>query len=163
MTITIAKNNSVKATDNCHNKLNPLNSTTMNRQEFKAISRIARKMHWHNKPVIEVCEIINQMVRNQQALELDCTGECDDYEETLLSIATWNNDYHSLIGYEHSLFLETMGITEEDYKAMQEYYDTVALQHGIEDAEYERECEEYEQALYEEYSWYIHARQMGWE
>ena len=23
--------------------------------------------------------------------------------------------------------------------------------------------EEYERALYEEYSWYIHARQMGWE
>lgn len=54
-------------------------------------------------------------------------------------------------------------MTLKDLKAMQEYYDTMALQHGIEDAEYEKECEEYEQALYEEYSWYIHARQMGWE
>lgn len=133
----------------------------MNKQEFKAISMIARKMNWHNKPVIEVCETINQMVRNQQALELDCIGECDDYEETLLSIATWNAD--TLIGYEHTLFLETMGITEEDYKAMQEYYDTVSFQHAIDDAEYEKECEEYEQALYEEYAWYTHARQMGWE
>ena len=145
----------------------------MNKNEFKAINKIAKKMNWHNKPVIEVCETINQMVRNQQALELDCIGECDSYAETLLSIATWNadkigstiyiNDYHSLIGYEHTLFLETMGITEEDYKAMQEYYDTVALQHAIEDAEYEIECEEYEQALYEEYAWYTHARQMDWE
>ena len=145
----------------------------MNKQEFKAISMIAKKMNWQNKPVIECMKTINQMVRNQQALELGCTGECDDYEETLLSIATWNadkigstiyiNDYHSLVDYEHTLFLETMGITEEDYKAMQEYYDTKALQHGIEDAEYERKCEEYEQALYEEYAWYIHARQMGWE
>ena len=49
-------------------------------------------------------------------------------------------------------------MTLEDLKAMQEYYDTVALQHGIDDAEYEKECEEYEQALYEEYSWYIQAR-----
>lgn len=145
----------------------------MNRQELKAINMIARKMNWQNKPVMECMKTINKMVRNQQALELDCIGECDDYEETLLSIATWNadkigstiyiNDYHSLIGYEHSLFLETMGITEEDYKAMQEYYDTVDFQHAINDAEYEKECEEYEQALYEEYSWYIHARQMGWE
>ena len=54
-------------------------------------------------------------------------------------------------------------MTLKDLKAMQEYYNTMALQHGIEDAEYEKECEEYEQALYEEYSWYIHARQMGWE
>ena len=54
-------------------------------------------------------------------------------------------------------------MTLEDLKAMQEYYDTVGFQHAIDDAEYEKECEEYEQALYEEYSWYIKARQMGWE
>ena len=140
----------------------------MNKQEFKAINMIARKMNWQNKPVIECMKTINQMVRNQQALELGCTGECDDYEETLLSIATWDankigSTYHSLVDYEYTMFLETMGITNSDYQAMLDYYDTVALQHGIEDAEYERECEEYEQALYEEYSWYIHARQMGWE
>ena len=50
-----------------------------------------------------------------------------------------------------------------DLRAMQEYYDSIAIQNGIEDIEYEQECEEYERALYEEYSWYIHARQMGWE
>ena len=49
-------------------------------------------------------------------------------------------------------------MTLADLCVMQEYYDTVALQHCIDDAEYEKECEEYEQALYEEYSWYIHAR-----
>lgn len=116
----------------------------MNKQEFKAISMIARKMNWQNKPVIEVCEIINQMVRNQQALELDCIGECDDYEETLLSIATWDaskvdstlhlNDYHSLVDYEYTMFLETMEITESDYQAMLDYYDNIAPK-DIEDDE----------------------------
>ena len=44
---------------------------------------------------------------------------------------------------------------------MQEYYASVAFQKNVDDIEYELECEEYEKALYEEYSWYIHARQMG--
>ena len=47
--------------------------------------------------------------------------------------------------------------------AMQEYYSSVAFQKNVDDIEYELECEKYEKALYEEYSWYIHARQMGWE
>ena len=82
----------------------------MNKNEFKAINMIARKMNWQNKPVIEVCEIINQMVRNQQALELDCCGVCDNYEETLLSIAALDIDrigstvivdrYQALIAWE---------------------------------------------------------------
>jgi len=64
----------------------------MNKNEFKAINMIAKKMNWQNKPVIEVCETINQMVMNAQALGLDCCGECDDYEDTLLSIAVWDTD-----------------------------------------------------------------------
>lgn len=54
-------------------------------------------------------------------------------------------------------------ISIDDLRAMQEYYDSIAIQNSIEDIEYEQECEEYERALYEEYSWYVHARQMGWE
>lgn len=64
----------------------------MNKQEFKAISMIAKKMNWQNKPVECVIETINQMVMNDQALGLDCCGECDDFEETLLSIALWDTD-----------------------------------------------------------------------
>ena len=60
-------------------------------------------------------------------------------------------------------FCQENCLSIEDLHAMEEYYNTVAIQHNIDDVEYERECEEYEQALYEEYSWYIHARQMGWE
>ena len=64
----------------------------MNKQELQAICLIVNKLGWNDRPVTEVCNNINQMVRNQQALELDCVGECGDFEETLLSIATWNVD-----------------------------------------------------------------------
>ena len=100
----------------------------MNKAEFKAISIIADKLNWHNKPVMEVCEIIKQMVRNQQALELDTVGECDDPEETLLSIALWDHDkivstqyvsdYESLVMWGVECFCEDMGITSKDFSAM---------------------------------------------
>ena len=95
----------------------------MNKQEFKAISMIARKMNWQNKPVVNVLETINQMVRNQQSLELDTVGECDDGEETLLSIALWDkdkitstmyvNDYESLVMWGVECFKEDMGLDSE--------------------------------------------------
>lgn len=100
----------------------------MNKAEFKAISIIADKLNWHNKPVTEVCETIKQMVRNQQALELDTVGECDDDEETLLSIALWEHDkivstmyvsdYESLVMWGVECFCEDMGITSKDFSAM---------------------------------------------
>lgn len=100
----------------------------MNKQEFKAISMIAKKMNWQNKPVMEVCNTINQMVRNQQALELDTVGECDDFEETLLSIALWDkdkitstmyvSDYTSLVMWGVQVFCDDMGITTKDFSAM---------------------------------------------
>lgn len=81
----------------------------MNKQEFKAIQTIANKMNWQHKPVSEVCDTIKKMVRNQQSLELDTVGECDDFEETLLSIALWDvekitstmyvSDYFSLANW----------------------------------------------------------------
>ena len=102
-----------------------------NKAELKAMQIIADKLNWH-KPAYETVETITKMVSNQQAMELDCIGECDDFEETLLSIALWDadkigstlfiNDYHSLVNYKFNLFLEDMGITDEDYKAMLNYY-----------------------------------------
>ena len=102
-----------------------------NKAELVAMQMIADKMNWH-KPVDETVETICKMVSNQQALELDCIGECDGFEETLLSIALWDadkigstlfvNDYYALVNYKYNLFLEDMGLTDSDYKAMLDYY-----------------------------------------
>ena len=78
----------------------------MNKAEFKAIKMIAEKLNWQAVNF----ETIKQMIRNQQALELDCVGECDDDEVTLLSLATqnvekiastmWVSSYHDLVLYD---------------------------------------------------------------
>ena len=106
-----------------------------NKAELTAMQMIASKLNWH-KPAYETVETITKMVHNQQAMELDCVGECDDFEETLLSLSLWDadkigstlfiNDYHSLVNYKFNLFLEDMGITDEDYKAMLNYYVNVS-------------------------------------
>lgn len=77
----------------------------------------------------------------------------------------WDDEYATIFCEDTEAvdFCSDNCISIGDLRAMQEYYDSIAIQNGIEDIEYEQECEEYERALYEEYSWYIHARQMGWE
>lgn len=117
----------------------------MNKAELKAITMIANKLNWHNKPVMEVCETIKQMVRNQQALELDTVGECDDDEETLLSIALWDaekitstmyvSDYFSLANW--NCYCNCgWECTFEDFCAMM-YWDTIKAE--LLAAEYEEE------------------------
>ena len=106
-----------------------------NKVELKAMQIIASKLNWQ-KPVYETVETITKMVHNQQAMELDCVGECDDFEETLLSMTLWDNDkilstqfiddYFSLIEFKYRLFLEDMGITDSDYRAMLDYYVNIA-------------------------------------
>ena len=130
-----------------------------NKAELKAMQIIADKLNWH-KPVDETVETICKMVSNQQAMELDCIGECDDFEETLLSIALWDadkigstlfiNDYHALVNYKYNLFLEDMGITDSDYRAMLDYY--INIQPEAFAAEYETEDIAYEEYLNEYYS-----------
>ena len=105
----------------------------MNKQEFKAINMIARKMNWQDKPVECVMETINQMVMNDQALGLDCCGECDDFEETLLSIATWDIDkivsclytwdYTTHCDYWH--FLKETGMSGMEFYVWMTTYDQV--------------------------------------
>ena len=100
----------------------------MNKAEFKAIQIIAQKMNWQQKPVSETIETIKQMVKNQQALELDTVGECDGDEETLLSIALWNkdkitstmyvSDYESLVMWGVECFKEDMGLDSEALTAL---------------------------------------------
>lgn len=124
----------------------------MNKAEFKAISIIADKLNWQNKPVVNVLETINQMVRNQQALELDTVGECDDCEETLLSIATWDIDkivsclycwdYQTHTAYWH--FLKETGMSGMEFHVWMTTYDQVkdAIAEA-QDAEYEEWLEDY--------------------
>ena len=132
-----------------------------NKAELKAMQLIAKKLNWH-KPVVETIEAITKMVRNQQSLELDCIGECDDFEETLLSIALWDadkilstqyiDDYHSLVGFKHELFLEDMGITDSDYRIMLDYYVNIQPEAFAEEADYEEylvsQTEEYWNTIY---------------
>lgn len=96
----------------------------MNKAEFKAIKKIAEKLGWKSVNF----ETIKQMVRNQQALELDTVGECDDAEETLLSIALWDadkiastmyvSDYESLVMWGVYSFCDEMGIDMDTFNAM---------------------------------------------
>lgn len=128
----------------------------MNKQEFKAISTIAKKMNWQDKPVEYVIETINQMVRNDQALGLDCCGECDDYEETLLSIATWDIDkivsclytwdYTTHTEYWH--FLKETGMSGMDFYLWITTYDLIRDAMAEEQEETEMAMEE---ALYDDY------------
>jgi len=123
----------------------------MNKAEFKAIKMIAEKLNWKTVNF----ETIKQMVRNQQALELDTIGECDDEEETLLSIALWDkdkitstmyvSDYTSLVAFwKGKTFCEDMGITTEDLMCMLEFYEL--------SENYLAECYEAEdEAMYDAY------------
>ena len=133
----------------------------MNKNEFKAISMIAKKMDWQNKPVMEVCETINQMVRNDQALGLDTVGECDDYEDTLLSIAkldidklvsclyTW--DYTTHCDYWH--FLKETGMSGMDFYVWMTTYDQYQQALGE-----EYDMEEMEEMMMDQHF----ATMMGW-
>jgi hypothetical protein len=121
-----------------------------NKAELKAMQIIASKLDWQ-KPAYETVETITKMVRNQQALELDTVGECDDFEETLLSIALWNkdvilstmyvNDYESMVMWNVECFCEDMGITASDYANMVTYYN--CIQPEIIADEYEAYLEDY--------------------
>ena len=131
----------------------------MNKAEFKAIQMIANKLDWQNKPVIDVCETIKQMIRNQQALELDTVGECDDDEMTLLSLATQSTDkilstrvvfdYETMVMWNVDTFLEDMGKDYLDFKVMMEYADKsaelLASEHEMEEmAMYDAYCDAWE-------------------
>jgi len=129
-----------------------------NRVELKAMQIIADKLNWH-KPVDETVETITKMVSNQQAMELDCIGECDDFEETLLSIALWDkdkivstlyvNDYESLVMWEVECFKEDMGLDSEALTAL---WNWEACKMNFLAPEYEAEDIAYEEYLNEYYS-----------
>lgn len=118
----------------------------MNKQEFKAIMLIAKKMNWQDKPVECVIETINQMVMNDQALGLDCCGECDDYEETLLSIATWDIDkivsclycWDYITHCNYWDFLKETGMSGMEFHVwMTEYQDYLAKEYAKEEDAYQ--------------------------
>lgn len=118
----------------------------MNKNEFKAINMIAKKMNWQDKPVECVIETVNQMVRNQQALELDTVGECGDDEETLLSIALLDADkiisclycwdYTTHCDYWH--FLKETGMSGMEFHVwMTVYQDYLAEEYAKEEDAYQ--------------------------
>ena len=98
----------------------------MNKKEFKAIMTIAEKLDWQSVNF----ETISQMVRNQQALMLDCIGKCDDFTNTLMGISEMTrdniastmyvSDYTSLVMWGVECFCDDMGITRNDFNAMLE-------------------------------------------
>ena len=100
----------------------------MNKAEFKAIKKIAEKLGWKSVSLTTIM----QMVKNQQSLELDCIGGCDDDEETLLSIALWDRDriistmcvssYTDLISWGVECFCDDMHITREEFSNMLNWY-----------------------------------------
>ena len=125
----------------------------MNKAEFKAIKKIAEKLGWKSVNF----ETIKQMVRNQQALELDTVGECDDAEETLLSIALWDankiastmyvSDYESLVMWGVYSFCDEMGIDMDTFNAMLQWnsckMNFLAPEYEAEDIAYEEYLNEY--------------------
>ena len=129
-----------------------------NKAELKAMQIIADKLNWH-KPVDETVETITKMVSNQQAMELDCIGECDDFEETLLSIALWDkdkiistlyvSDYESLVVWEVECFKEDMGL---DSEALTAFLNWESCKMNFLAPEYEEKDIAYEEYLNEYYS-----------
>ena len=131
-----------------------------NKAELKAMLMIASKLNWQ-KPVDETVETVTKMVKNQQSLELDTVGECDDFEETLLSIALWDkdkivstlyvNDYESLVMWEVECFKEDMGLDSEALTAL---FNWEACKMNFLAPEYEAEDIAYEEYLNDYYSDY---------
>lgn len=128
---------------------------SMNRAEFLAIMKIAKKLGWKSVNF----ETISQMVRNQQALELDTVNECDDFEETLLSIALWDKDkitstlyvssYEGLVMWGVECFKETMGLDSEALTALWNWeackMNFLAPEYEEEDmAKYDAYCDKWE-------------------
>ena len=127
----------------------------MNKAEFKAIMMIAEKLNWKSVNF----EVIKQMIRNQQCLELDTVGECDDDEVTLLSLATCSVDkilstqkvcdFETMVMWNVDTFCEDMGITYLDFRAMMDYAEKspelLATEYELEEmAMYDAYCDAWE-------------------
>lgn len=146
----------------------------MSPQELTAIMLIVNKLGWNDKPAAQTIQIIKQMVNNQISLELDCIGESDDFEETLLSLATWDkediasrqfvHDYQSFTDWNYlreaeDAFEQTLPNLQITRLFLE---DEFAEDYEWEDAQIAME-EEYYECLARELAWYSHAREMGWE
>ena len=135
-----------------------------NKAELTAMQMIASKLDWH-KSVDETVETITKMVRNQQSLELDTSGECDDFEETLLSIALWDHDkivstlyvsdYESLVMWGVECFCEDMGITTKEFSDLLTWNSVKDLL-LVEEMEKQEEEEHYYNMIYDDVMWMNH-------
>ena len=135
-----------------------------NKAELTAMQMIASKLDWH-KSVDETVETITKMVRNQQSLELDTSGECDDFEETLLSLALWDydkivstlyvSDYESLVMWGVECFCEDMGITTKEFSDLLTWNSVKDLL-LVEEMEKQEEEEHYYNMIYDDVMWMNH-------
>lgn len=104
-----------------------------NKKELSAMLRIAETMGWNKKPVTEVIETIILMVDNQQSVEMDCVGECDDFSTTLERISQFDGeniitrlhvyDYTSLIAWEVMRTSDILGMSVWDFYNLQNWLD----------------------------------------
>lgn len=104
-----------------------------NKKELSAMLRIAETMGWNKKPVVEVMKTITMMVNNQQSVEMDCVGECDDFSTTLERISQFDGeniitclhvyDYTSLIAWEVMRTSDIFGMSVWDFYNLQNWLD----------------------------------------
>ena len=128
----------------------------MNKQELQAICLIVNKLGWNDMPVEKVINNIIEIVRYQQNAELKLFGDCDDFEESLLSMATWNHETLMNIHvdvvmtevYNMCEFLGCDGPT---------FIDTVAFYNSVWDEQMvEEEDMAYEAIMEAERYWWLH-------
>lgn len=147
----------------------------MNKSEFKAIMMIAEKLGWKSVNF----KTIQKMVMNQQSLMLDTVGECDSFEDELLTLAIQPKDkiisrlyissYEDLVMWNVECFCEDMGITRDDFRYMLDWHackmDFLVPEYEIEQEhmEWDPEEDKYYEFMAQELAWYNHARMMGWE
>ena len=64
----------------------------MNKQELKAMCLIAKKLDWNGKPAVEIIHTIWGMVIMKRHNELSALGDCNSFEDTLLSLPLWDKE-----------------------------------------------------------------------
>jgi hypothetical protein len=145
----------------------------MNANELRAMLLIANKLGWNGKPACEVIQKINRMVLNQQALEADCVGDYDDFEDTLLSISLWDidkiistqyvSDYQDLVMWNAVCFAESIHVAWEDFTSRLDWESArpylMAEQYEAEDS-FAQFASEYNDADWHDH--YNYGVYMGW-
>lgn len=120
----------------------------MNKQELRAIMLIVNKLGWNDMPAEWCINNIINMVTWQQDAEIMTYGECDDFEETLLSLATWDTETIDDV-YQGMVMTEVQEMSE--FLGHYNIADTVTFYNKIWDKQYVDQMD-YEDEMY--WAWY---------